>query len=169
MNCVLSLLLLLHSVVQGANLVTYQVAPNRNQTGCLSNTNCMSCSTFLHNTDLFLADNSTIELYPGLYTAETTGLWSRIYNLMISGYQNLLFQTTDSTEKARFKCNDKFKLSWLIMFSRNVYIKSIEMIECRVEMNISEIAHMTISTRLRSFLNILLAHSYSILIEDVLV
>ncbi len=172
MSCagkLLSLLFLMHTSIQGTSLLKTQVAPDKNTTGCFGNPNCVGFSTFLQDTNLFLTNNSAIELYPGLYTAKTTNLQSGIYTLIISGLENLVVHTANSndTERAKFICNNEFKLSWLILFSRNVQMENIEMIECGVETNVSEIAHMKISPRLRPSIVILLVHSTSISIENI--
>ena len=112
--------------------LSYLVAPDRGTYGCSDDLNCINFTTFLKNSSAYIGSHSVLEFYPDLYSLETTSLGTGVYQVELNGLDNVTIRMIGefNTQRAKFSCTKDFKLTWIIEYSTNIKISSIDMIEC---------------------------------------
>ena len=114
-----------HSIPIDASKIL--VAPNNNTKGCLENPLCTYFSAFVqHDIVQMIKSNTSILFYPGTHELQTKS----VFSIVLKKLSNITIASLDKSKKAHIRCNEDFKVVWIIIDSANIHIEGLEMTEC---------------------------------------
>ena len=101
------------------------VAPNSTAKGCPENPLCTDFAAFVQHVQM-VKSNTNILFYPGTHELQTKS----VFSIVLKKLSNITIASLDKNKKAHIRCNEDFKVVWIIIDSADIHIEGLEMTEC---------------------------------------